>query len=234
MTFMKPDSFVVCAYETGEPYSTAAMILKETCDILGLRTWIARPESTGDWSLNMCMRPQFVLDAMHVNPDNQLIVVDADCLFMSVPQLDAPIEFGIRKIEKSAGKVWRPGTFLIRNTPRTIDLCIRWRTRLAQKFDADPERWNRKGIGDSGPLARAWHSMRPEQRPFRVQLGAEWICKADPRFSLVYHYCIGARREAAIAQLKRGAKEFYRRNGAHLKSWKSLSVDSSAQTLIGS
>ena len=127
--------FKICGFYTANtPYESEIQGLITSCRKFGIEPYIKEYKSRGTWSLNCCIKPEFILHCMEKFPDSNILYLDADSVLLSPPTyfsgLTCDIGFHFRRnINIFAG------TIFIKNCKETLAFIKKWISACAGLSD---------------------------------------------------------------------------------------------------
>jgi hypothetical protein len=132
--------YLVIAYYTADtPYREEARMLEATLDALRLPYMIRAYPSRGSWELNCGIKPEFIGDMQRLHPAKDLLYVDVDARFHSVPEFPWPGDVG-RRVFRGAETL--SGTLYFRATAGARRAVELWR----QEQERFPVRWDQVSL----------------------------------------------------------------------------------------
>ena len=117
---------LVCCFHTGGPYAAEAERLEASLMRLRMDYRIDIVPSRGSWEENILITPEYIRGVMD-RTDQDVLYVDADAEFHSVPTFDPSYDLAVHYLEHSSG--WRElldGTLWLKNNTRTKHLVDQW------------------------------------------------------------------------------------------------------------
>ncbi|MCK9463221.1 MAG: hypothetical protein M0R80_26670 [Proteobacteria bacterium] len=138
---------VIAFYTKNTPYEVEIGNLETSLNKLGIKYHFEGYEARGSWVRNCAIKPEFLRDMLDKFPDDDLLYVDADAVFVAYPKyFDTFVgDFGVHEYH---GRELLSGTIFLHNNDKVGALINMWITEQIMF----PEKWDQKVL--AGVLAK--------------------------------------------------------------------------------